>query len=116
MIKFGSGLQGPTRMANIALLLFQHVGCDRVLGSDAKEDKCRVCGGDGSSCETIEGIFNQSLPEGGREQAASITHPGVPWLTMAMLVTPAPGDTWDREGGPRETVGRAEIRECIAPL
>lgn len=47
---------------------FQHVGCDRVLGSDVKEDKCRVCGGDGSSCETVEGIFNQSLPEGGRVQ------------------------------------------------
>ncbi|XP_060088812.1 LOW QUALITY PROTEIN: A disintegrin and metalloproteinase with thrombospondin motifs 10 [Heteronotia binoei] len=46
----------------------KHVGCDRILGSDTKEDKCRVCGGDGSSCETIEGIFNQSLPEGGYEE------------------------------------------------
>ncbi|XP_077187653.1 A disintegrin and metalloproteinase with thrombospondin motifs 10 isoform X1 [Paroedura picta] len=46
----------------------KHVGCDRVLGSDTKEDKCRVCGGDGSSCETIEGVFNQSLPEGGYEE------------------------------------------------
>lgn len=44
------------------------MGCDRILGSDLKEDKCRVCGGDGSTCETIEGIFNQSLPEGGKEQ------------------------------------------------
>lgn len=50
----------------------KHVGCDRVLGSDAKEDKCRVCGGDGSSCETIEGIFNQSLPEGGYEEVIQI--------------------------------------------
>ncbi|XP_074834446.1 A disintegrin and metalloproteinase with thrombospondin motifs 10 isoform X2 [Carettochelys insculpta] len=46
----------------------KHVGCDRILGSDLKEDKCRVCGGDGSTCETIEGIFNQSLPEGGYEE------------------------------------------------
>ncbi|XP_053869260.1 A disintegrin and metalloproteinase with thrombospondin motifs 10 isoform X2 [Malaclemys terrapin pileata] len=46
----------------------KHVGCDRVLGSDLKEDKCRVCGGDGSTCETIEGIFNQSLPEGGYKE------------------------------------------------
>nr|DBA28593.1 TPA: hypothetical protein GDO54_008922 [Pyxicephalus adspersus] len=45
----------------------KHVGCDRILGSDAKEDKCRVCGGDGNSCETIEGIFNQSLNEGGEK-------------------------------------------------
>ncbi|RLV90675.1 hypothetical protein DV515_00014373 [Chloebia gouldiae] len=50
----------------------KHVGCDRVLGSDAKEDKCRVCGGDGSSCETIEGVFNQSLPEGGYEEVIQI--------------------------------------------
>ncbi|NXI49220.1 ATS10 metalloproteinase, partial [Chloroceryle aenea] len=50
----------------------KHVGCDRVLGSDAKEDKCRVCGGDGSSCETVEGVFNQSLPEGGYEEVIQI--------------------------------------------
>ncbi|XP_033162682.1 papilin isoform X2 [Drosophila mauritiana] len=29
------------------------VGCDMMLGSDAKEDKCRKCGGDGSTCKTI---------------------------------------------------------------
>nr|XP_028569456.1 A disintegrin and metalloproteinase with thrombospondin motifs 10 isoform X2 [Podarcis muralis] len=46
----------------------KHVGCDRILGSDTKEDKCRVCGGDGSSCETIEGLFNHSLPDGGYEE------------------------------------------------
>ncbi|XP_043909676.1 A disintegrin and metalloproteinase with thrombospondin motifs 10-like [Protopterus annectens] len=46
----------------------KHVGCDRILGSDTKEDKCRVCGGDGSTCETVEGIFNFSLPEGGYEE------------------------------------------------
>uniref|UniRef100_A0A8C9MGG0 ADAM metallopeptidase with thrombospondin type 1 motif 10 n=1 Tax=Serinus canaria TaxID=9135 RepID=A0A8C9MGG0_SERCA len=50
----------------------KHVGCDRVLGSDSKEDKCRVCGGDGSSCETIEGVFNHSLPEGGYEEVIQI--------------------------------------------
>ncbi|KAG7279409.1 hypothetical protein CRUP_024228 [Coryphaenoides rupestris] len=41
-----------------------HVGCDRILGSDVREDRCRNCGGDGSSCEAIEGVFNDSLPEG----------------------------------------------------
>lgn len=44
----------------------QHVGCDRVLGSDVREDRCRICGGDGSSCVSVEGLFNNSLPEGGR--------------------------------------------------
>ncbi|XP_075302781.1 A disintegrin and metalloproteinase with thrombospondin motifs 6-like isoform X3 [Opisthocomus hoazin] len=43
----------------------KHVGCDNILGSDAKEDRCRVCGGDGSTCEAIEGLFNDSLPRGG---------------------------------------------------
>ena len=31
------------------------VGCDGLLGSDTEEDKCRVCGGDGSSCQTVTG-------------------------------------------------------------
>uniref|UniRef100_A0A3B4ZI74 ADAMTS/ADAMTS-like cysteine-rich domain-containing protein n=1 Tax=Stegastes partitus TaxID=144197 RepID=A0A3B4ZI74_9TELE len=43
----------------------KHVGCDNILGSDAKEDRCRVCGGDGSTCEATEGLFNDSLPRGG---------------------------------------------------
>nr|XP_023024406.1 papilin-like [Leptinotarsa decemlineata] len=29
------------------------VGCDRMLGSSAREDQCRVCGGDGTSCNTF---------------------------------------------------------------
>eukprot|EP00062_Callorhinchus_milii_P015591 gi/632966002/ref/XP_007899177.1/ PREDICTED: A disintegrin and metalloproteinase with thrombospondin motifs 10 [Callorhinchus milii] len=43
----------------------KHVGCDHILASDVKEDRCRICGGDGSSCETVEGIFNDSVSEGG---------------------------------------------------
>ncbi|CAG9813449.1 unnamed protein product, partial [Phaedon cochleariae] len=31
----------------------QTVGCDRMLGSNAREDQCRVCGGDGTSCNTF---------------------------------------------------------------
>ncbi|KAK7888871.1 hypothetical protein WMY93_024431 [Mugilogobius chulae] len=50
----------------------KHVGCDRVLGSDVREDRCRVCGGDGSSCESVEGLFNDSLPEGGYEEVVRI--------------------------------------------
>uniref|UniRef100_A0A8B9JFP6 ADAM metallopeptidase with thrombospondin type 1 motif, 10 n=1 Tax=Astyanax mexicanus TaxID=7994 RepID=A0A8B9JFP6_ASTMX len=50
----------------------KHVGCDKILGSDVREDRCRVCGGDGSSCEAIEGVFNDSLPEGGYEEVIRI--------------------------------------------
>ncbi|XP_041618269.1 A disintegrin and metalloproteinase with thrombospondin motifs 10 isoform X3 [Vulpes lagopus] len=50
----------------------KHVGCDRVLGSDLREDKCRVCGGDGSACETIEGVFSPASPAIGYEEVVWI--------------------------------------------
>ncbi|XP_019769290.2 papilin isoform X1 [Dendroctonus ponderosae] len=31
----------------------QPVGCDMMLGSNLKEDECRICGGDGSTCNTV---------------------------------------------------------------
>lgn len=37
----------------------EHVGCDLLLGSKAKEDKCRKCQGDGSSCRTLSGSLEQ---------------------------------------------------------
>nr|XP_027227919.1 papilin-like [Penaeus vannamei] len=37
------------------------IGCDRKLGSTAKEDKCRICGGDGSTCNTIKGTFTKEI-------------------------------------------------------
>lgn len=56
-----------TEYTDILLFLpMQHVGCDHTLGSDVREDRCRVCGGDGSTCETIEGIFNGSNPHGSK--------------------------------------------------
>lgn len=36
----------------------QHVGCDMMLGSDTREDACRECGGDGSDCNTVAGLFD----------------------------------------------------------
>ncbi|CAL8278107.1 unnamed protein product [Merluccius merluccius] len=50
----------------------KHVGCDNILGSDAKEDRCRVCGADGSTCEATEGLFNESLPRGGYMEVVQI--------------------------------------------
>ncbi|XP_055695924.1 papilin isoform X3 [Lutzomyia longipalpis] len=38
----------------------QPVGCDMMLGSNAKEDKCRKCEGDGSSCKTVSGILDMN--------------------------------------------------------
>ncbi|ODM97201.1 Papilin [Orchesella cincta] len=36
------------------------VGCDGILGSRKRQDKCRVCGGDGSNCNTVQGIFDSN--------------------------------------------------------
>ncbi|CAH1637578.1 unnamed protein product [Spodoptera littoralis] len=36
----------------------QHVGCDMMLGSSAREDKCRECRGNGTTCHTMEGILD----------------------------------------------------------
>ncbi|KAH7730490.1 thrombospondin [Aphelenchoides avenae] len=35
------------------------LGCDRKLGSSSKYDKCAVCNGDGSTCKTVEGFFDE---------------------------------------------------------
>ncbi|NXG62902.1 PPN protein, partial [Hemiprocne comata] len=41
------------------------VGCDNLLESAKKEDKCLQCGGDGSTCYGVKGTFDvPSLPKG----------------------------------------------------
>ncbi|NXF05367.1 PPN protein, partial [Smithornis capensis] len=43
----------------------QAVGCDNILESAKKEDKCLQCGGDGSTCYVVKGTFDvASLPKG----------------------------------------------------
>lgn len=36
-----------------------HAGCDRIIGSKKKFDKCMVCGGDGSRCSKQSGSFKK---------------------------------------------------------
>ena len=36
------------------------LGCDRILGSGLREDKCRECGGNGTKCRTVEGLYGQT--------------------------------------------------------
>ncbi|XP_016369460.1 ADAMTS-like protein 3 [Sinocyclocheilus rhinocerous] len=43
----------------------QEIGCDRQLGSNAKEDNCGVCAGDGSTCRLVRG---QALPHVSSEE------------------------------------------------
>ncbi|CAH3196092.1 unnamed protein product, partial [Porites evermanni] len=47
----------------------QDVGCDHLIGSGAKEDICGVCKGNGTSCRTVEGRFNQLAGSGYVEAA-----------------------------------------------
>ncbi|XP_050439361.1 papilin isoform X2 [Adelges cooleyi] len=36
------------------------VGCDNVLGSPIREDRCRNCGGDGTNCNTVRGVLDMN--------------------------------------------------------
>ncbi|XP_029318525.1 A disintegrin and metalloproteinase with thrombospondin motifs 17 [Cottoperca gobio] len=38
----------------------QKIGCDGIIGSSAKSDRCGVCNGDGCSCRIVRGDFNHT--------------------------------------------------------
>lgn len=44
----------------VCFIFLQQAGCDHVLNSKARNDKCGVCGGDNSSCRTVAGTFNNA--------------------------------------------------------
>ncbi|XP_063161525.1 A disintegrin and metalloproteinase with thrombospondin motifs 1 [Candoia aspera] len=37
-------------------------GCDRIIGSSKKFDKCGICGGNGSTCKKVSGMFSNDRP------------------------------------------------------
>ncbi|XP_036026472.1 A disintegrin and metalloproteinase with thrombospondin motifs 10 isoform X2 [Onychomys torridus] len=90
----------------------KHVGCDRVLGSDLREDKCRVCGGDGSACETIEGVFSPALPgsalKGDQESLLLEGLPGTHQPHRLLLA----GTTFHLRQGPDQ----AQSLEALGPI
>ncbi|XP_037688836.1 A disintegrin and metalloproteinase with thrombospondin motifs 17 isoform X2 [Choloepus didactylus] len=47
----------------------QKIGCDGIIGSAAKEDRCGVCSGDGKSCRVVKGDFNHTRGTGYIEAA-----------------------------------------------
>lgn len=49
----------------IFFLLFQTAGCNQVLESDEKIDRCGVCGGNGNSCKHVKGVYNRQWKETG---------------------------------------------------
>ncbi|XP_006139313.2 ADAMTS-like protein 3 isoform X3 [Pelodiscus sinensis] len=53
----------------------QAVGCDRQLGSNAKEDNCGICAGDGSTCRLVRGQAKAHVsPEKREEIVIAIPH------------------------------------------
>ncbi|XP_062410855.1 A disintegrin and metalloproteinase with thrombospondin motifs 19-like [Sardina pilchardus] len=50
----------------------QKVGCDGILGSQAREDHCGVCNGNGKSCKVIKGDFNHTRGTAGYVEAVVI--------------------------------------------
>ncbi|XP_032319764.1 A disintegrin and metalloproteinase with thrombospondin motifs 4 isoform X3 [Camelus ferus] len=53
-----------------------HAGCDHIIGSKKKFDRCMVCGGDGSSCSKQSGSFRKFRrgTAGGRQLALQRGH------------------------------------------
>uniref|UniRef100_A0A4W5KVH0 ADAMTS/ADAMTS-like Spacer 1 domain-containing protein n=1 Tax=Hucho hucho TaxID=62062 RepID=A0A4W5KVH0_9TELE len=47
----------------------QKIGCDGIIGSSAREDRCGVCNGDGHSCKIVKGDFNHTKGRGYIEAA-----------------------------------------------
>ncbi|XP_035381590.1 A disintegrin and metalloproteinase with thrombospondin motifs 17 isoform X2 [Electrophorus electricus] len=47
----------------------QTIGCDGIIGSSAKEDRCGICNGDGRSCKIVKGDFNHTRGMGYIEAA-----------------------------------------------
>jgi hypothetical protein len=48
-----------THIYTYLLSLFQQIGCDGIVGSDARLDHCGICSGDSSTCQIISGIFTR---------------------------------------------------------
>lgn len=53
----GQGVHGERVLTGLPL---QKVGCDYEIDSNAVEDRCGVCHGDGSTCHTVQKTFEDS--------------------------------------------------------
>ncbi|KAM4678065.1 A disintegrin and metalloproteinase with thrombospondin motifs 17 isoform 2-T2 [Discoglossus pictus] len=47
----------------------QKIGCDGIIGSSGKEDRCGICNGDGKTCKVVKGDFNHTRGMGYIEAA-----------------------------------------------
>lgn len=49
------------------IAIFQKVGCDWVVDSESTEDRCGICHGDGTQCETTSGVYDKHDGTGYKE-------------------------------------------------
>lgn len=54
------------------MVFLQKVGCDWVVDSDAREDACGVCQGDGSSCDIIQDLYVKQSQNSGYKEVTVI--------------------------------------------
>lgn len=52
-----------------------------------------MCGGDGSACETIEGVFNPALPGTGKNPSLCI--PRVTWIRVSLIIVAQTSNSLD---------------------
>ena len=45
---------------HVWVCVLQNVGCDYEIDSNAVEDRCGICNGNGSTCETVKKTFEES--------------------------------------------------------
>ncbi|XP_046571904.1 papilin-like isoform X1 [Haliotis rubra] len=93
MVTDGTQCDSPEHFGICVGGVCQTVGCDRVIGSVMDEDRCRVCGGDGSACLTEKGAFTQdnlnvgyheilTIPEGSTSIAIKEMKPSYSYLAL----------------------------------
>lgn len=57
----------PCMSFTLTLSSVQMVGCDYEIDSNATEDRCGVCLGDGSACQTVKKMFKQKEGSGNKQ-------------------------------------------------
>lgn len=61
-----SRVTAPACVFPLQPLFLQRVGCDYEIDSNATEDRCGVCLGDGSACQTVRKMFKQKEGSGNK--------------------------------------------------
>lgn len=87
---------GPELSSRLPLRVLQNVGCDFEIDSGATEDRCGVCQGNGSTCHTVSGTFQEAEglgmggTSGGRQGGPSSSPPSpCPWRSVVLVQTPS---------------------------